>query len=76
MKNEADEYPKRKKKKTTTRKVSQKTKKADKDAAFHYIAYVPIGDQVWELDGMHSQPLCLGESLLDSKVDCAINNTW
>jgi len=58
LKNEFDD--RKKKKKAPAKKRPQKTKKADEDAAFHYIAYVPIGDKVWELDGLHQQPLCVG----------------
>ncbi|TGJ78563.1 hypothetical protein E0Z10_g10200 [Xylaria hypoxylon] len=27
---------------------------------YHYIAFVPVDGQVWELDGLESRPLCLG----------------
>ncbi|OAA56960.1 ubiquitin carboxyl-terminal hydrolase [Niveomyces insectorum RCEF 264] len=33
---------------------------ADADAAFHFIAYVPIGQDVWELNGMQEKPLKIG----------------
>ena len=32
----------------------------DSDAGFHFIAFVPIGDQVWKLDGLERQPQDLG----------------
>ncbi|KAI1498430.1 cysteine proteinase [Biscogniauxia marginata] len=35
-------------------------KKADIDTSYHYIAYVPVDGQVWELDGFEAKPLCLG----------------
>lgn len=41
----------------------RKKKAADEDeAAFHFIAYVPMGTDVWELNGMQEKPLKLGES--------------
>ncbi|KAE8449929.1 hypothetical protein EG329_007068 [Mollisiaceae sp. DMI_Dod_QoI] len=44
------------------RTSGSKTKKAKEDGepAFHYIAYVPIRGEVWRLDGLLRQPLCLG----------------
>ncbi|KAH7029409.1 ubiquitin carboxyl-terminal hydrolase [Microdochium trichocladiopsis] len=35
-------------------------KRANTEQAFHYIAYVPVDGQVWELDGFEVQPRCLG----------------
>ena len=32
----------------------------NEDAAFHFIAYVPIDDTVWKLDGLERQPQKLG----------------
>ncbi|CAK7237643.1 hypothetical protein SBRCBS47491_010059 [Sporothrix bragantina] len=53
-----------KKKKSASSRKSAKTKKkrrADEDeAAFHFIAYVPMGNDVWELNGMQAKPLKLG----------------
>ncbi|KAJ9134764.1 Ubiquitin carboxyl-terminal hydrolase [Pleurostoma richardsiae] len=46
-----------KKKRTVSRRSR---KKPQSEAAFHFIAYVPIADQVWELDGLETQPSCLG----------------
>ena len=30
------------------------------EESFHFIAYVPIGDSLWELDGLKRQPVKLG----------------
>ncbi|KAI1486066.1 cysteine proteinase [Biscogniauxia mediterranea] len=46
------------KKKMAYRRVTRK--KADRETSFHYIAYVPVDGQVWELDGFETKPLCLG----------------
>ncbi|KAK6339520.1 hypothetical protein TWF718_008927 [Orbilia javanica] len=32
------------------------------ESGYHFIAYVPSGDSVWELDGLKRQPIRLGES--------------
>ena len=32
----------------------------DEDEAFHFIAYIPISDSLWELDGLKRQPVRLG----------------
>lgn len=42
------------------RKPGRKKKKADTDFGFHFIAYVPAGGYVWELDGMRPKPRRLG----------------
>ncbi|KAI0157077.1 cysteine proteinase [Hypoxylon sp. FL1284] len=42
-------------------KVNRKRKKKKSaDSNYHYIAYVPVSGQVWELDGLNSKPRCLG----------------
>jgi ubiquitin carboxyl-terminal hydrolase L5 len=30
------------------------------DNAHHYIAFVPVGNEVWKLDGLDKQPTCMG----------------
>ena len=30
------------------------------DDSFHFIAYVPVNDMLWELDGLRRQPVRLG----------------
>ncbi|KAI0023489.1 hypothetical protein F4780DRAFT_787015 [Xylariomycetidae sp. FL0641] len=46
-----------KKASTTTKRTK---KKKPEDQAYHYIAFVPAGGKVWELDGFEFKPLCLG----------------
>lgn len=46
--------------KPNKRKSSSSSKKAQMETAFHYIAYVPVNGQVWELDGLETQPRCIG----------------
>ncbi|RYC55698.1 hypothetical protein CHU98_g10509 [Xylaria longipes] len=42
------------------RKTSNPNKRNHEPSAYHYIAFVPVDGQVWELDGLESLPLCLG----------------
>lgn len=40
-----------------------KKRTADEDeneGGFHFIAFMPIDDQLWKLDGLERQPMCLG----------------
>lgn len=48
----------------TARKQSKRPKSGndDEDTGFHFIAYVPIDDNVWKLDGLKRQPQKLGTS--------------
>jgi ubiquitin carboxyl-terminal hydrolase L5 len=42
-------------------KKKKKSSKSEPEG-FHYIAFVPVDGQVWELDGLENMPLCLGMS--------------
>ncbi|KAL2268108.1 hypothetical protein VTJ83DRAFT_2954 [Remersonia thermophila] len=64
LQNEAAEHKKR------TRSVAGQRKKARRDAskekasggtAYHFIAFVPIGQRVWQLDGLAKAPVCIGK---------------
>lgn len=50
-------------------KTKGKKRKADEDdseSGFHFIAFTPIEGQLWKLDGLERQPMCLGMKLSDS----------
>ncbi|KAK9441301.1 ubiquitin carboxyl-terminal hydrolase [Metarhizium brunneum] len=51
-------------KKTMSRKAGKQKRKSNKTSleeyGYHFIAYVPSGGFVWELDGLRSNPLKLG----------------
>lgn len=54
-------------KKTMSRKAGKQKRKSNKTSleeyGYHFIAYVPFGGFVWELDGLRSNPLELGETI-------------
>ena len=47
--------------KSKSRALATDQNAGDHEAAFHFIAFMPIGDELWKLDGLERQPLCLGE---------------
>jgi ubiquitin carboxyl-terminal hydrolase L5 len=55
---------KRKKAPTKKKKVHKSRKRSYEPGTFHYIAFVPVDGQVWELDGLETMPLCLGKLIL------------
>ncbi|KAH8706793.1 hypothetical protein BGZ61DRAFT_350599 [Ilyonectria robusta] len=59
LENEASEASSKKVKKRAAPKKGRKTtrkKKVKPEYGFHFIAYVPAGGYVWELDGLKSKP--------------------
>ena len=63
--NKYEAYEKAKARKNQKRKAAKRTatsskKKKAQETTFHYIAYVPVGGLVWELDGLETQPRCIG----------------
>ncbi|KAI0836162.1 cysteine proteinase [Hypoxylon sp. FL0890] len=66
-----NKYEESMKKRRTQKKSSRSTrKKASPETNYHYIAYVPVNGQVWELDGFQLKPLNLGP-IADSWLDTA-----
>lgn len=74
LENEASE-PKSKKSRTrvTPKKGKKQVRKtvAELDTAFHFIAYVPAGGHVWELDGLKTKPHKLGKMGCTLLATCA-----
>ena len=33
----------------------------ESEGGFHFIAFMPIDHQLWKLDGLERQPMCLGK---------------
>ncbi|KAI0104223.1 cysteine proteinase [Nemania sp. FL0031] len=52
------------------RKASNSSKRNYDPGTYHYIAFVPVDGQVWELDGLETMPLCLGPYAPD------VENAW
>lgn len=65
LQNDVDSRKKRAKSSTKQKKKPKRDKsKADKSggsSAYHFIAFVPIGQQVWQLDGLTPTPVCIGK---------------
>jgi ubiquitin carboxyl-terminal hydrolase L5 len=40
--------------------ASNDSRESVEDNAHHYIAFVPVGNEVWKLDGLDRQPTCVG----------------
>ncbi|KAL9612836.1 MAG: hypothetical protein Q9204_008936, partial [Flavoplaca sp. TL-2023a] len=40
----------------SARKKSKAKESNEDDAGFHFIAFVPVQDKVWKLDGLERQP--------------------
>ncbi|KAI3319906.1 cysteine proteinase [Xylariaceae sp. AK1471] len=56
------------------KKSSKPAKRTYEPGTYHYIAFVPVDGQVWELDGLESMPLCLGpytSNVMDSWLNIA-----
>ncbi|KAG8426502.1 hypothetical protein J3459_008069 [Metarhizium acridum] len=55
------------KKKAVSRKAGKQKRKSNKasleEYGYHFIAYVPSGGYVWELDGLRRNPLKLGKTI-------------
>ncbi|POR36474.1 Ubiquitin carboxyl-terminal hydrolase isozyme L5 [Tolypocladium paradoxum] len=54
-----------KKGKEQQQRTASKKKKPNVDYGFHFIAYVPAGGHVWELDGMRTKPRNIGTLVPD-----------
>ncbi|KAI1428956.1 ubiquitin carboxyl-terminal hydrolase [Xylaria sp. FL1777] len=61
----------RKKAPPKRKKTSKSTKPKYEMGTYHYIAFVPVDGQVWELDGLESMPLCLGSYSSDNWFEIA-----
>lgn len=60
--------PRKSAKKSATSKAGARKPKPKNidDYVYHYIAYVPVGDELWELDGMEKNPRFCGKQLASS----------
>lgn len=68
VKNQDEDEPRRSGRARKPTKEAEAAKKAqaaeeddeEEDSAFHFIAYIPIGNHVWKLDGINKHPQDLG----------------
>jgi ubiquitin carboxyl-terminal hydrolase L5 len=66
---EEDEYKSRNKKK---KRRGKSKKPAVDDSAFHFVAYMPISQEIWRLDGLDSYPQRLGPCGQDNWLDLVV----
>jgi hypothetical protein len=59
--NDVEESKKKKRPRSTATRVKKKKKKAETSNAYHFIAFVPVGQSVWQLDGLEASPVHVGE---------------
>jgi ubiquitin carboxyl-terminal hydrolase L5 len=54
-----------------TRMSNKKSKTSHNDnAAFHFVTYLPIGDEIWRLDGLDAFPQKFGECVFTPWERC------
>ena len=58
--NDVEERKKKKRPRSTATRVKKK-KKPETSNAYHFIAFVPVGQSVWQLDGLEASPVHVGE---------------
>lgn len=52
----------------TAKKGKKRTANEDEnEGGFHFIAFMPIDDELWKLDGLERQPMCLGQRQVPSQ---------
>ncbi|KAM7197177.1 hypothetical protein V8F20_006726, partial [Naviculisporaceae sp. PSN 640] len=57
----------KKRKVTLTTSKKADTRKRSESAAYHFIAYVPLQNKVWQLDGLEKKPRCIGKQYHDGE---------
>ena len=58
-----------------TQRKKRKADEDDSESGFHFIAFMPIKSQLWKLDGLERQPMCLGTRPLISWQKILYTNT-
>ncbi|KAL2263113.1 hypothetical protein VTK26DRAFT_8134 [Humicola hyalothermophila] len=67
LQNEVDRKKKRAKSLSSRRKKTKSKSPTDEDSPYHFTAFVPVGQQVWQLDGFTPAPVCVGEYAPDQR---------
>ena len=65
-----------KSRKSKGREKEQQANKEEEEETYHFIRYVPAYGKVWELDGLKSGPLEVGELPADSTSSKNHNRGW
>src|ERR1700753_2412206 len=66
---EEEEYKNRNKKGARAKRHGNSKKAAIDESAFHFVAYMPIGQEIWRLDGLDGFPQKLGPCEPDNWLD-------
>ena len=64
LQNEVEKKNKRAKASSARRKKTKSKggkSSVETDSAYHFIAFVPVGQKVYQLDGLKSAPVCIGK---------------
>lgn len=61
----------------TAKKGKKRTADEDEsEGGFHFIAFMPIDDHLWKLDGLERQPMCLGKHQVTYLNDYVANGRY
>ncbi|KAL2024771.1 hypothetical protein VTK56DRAFT_5592 [Thermocarpiscus australiensis] len=61
LQNEVDKKKRAKPSSARRKKTKLGEDKSTADSTYHFIAFVPVGQRVWQLDGLKPAPVCIGE---------------
>ena len=60
---------------TSSKKArKRKAEEDESEAGFHFIAFMPIEGQLWKLDGLERQPMCLGKRASQVQSLCSMTD--
>jgi ubiquitin carboxyl-terminal hydrolase L5 len=59
-KSQRQQRDKKSRRKSTDSGVTDESAESDEENAHHFIAYIPVGTEVWMLDGLNAQPMKVG----------------
>lgn len=75
-KSERKQKDKKSRRKSTDSAATDESSGGDEDNAYHFIAYIPVGTEVWMLDGLNAKPISVctfdaakGDDWLSSAAD-------
>lgn len=62
LQNEVDKKKRYKSKNSRGKATKAKAGRSAADSTYHFIAFVPVGRKVWQLDGLKTTPICIGKN--------------